>query len=166
MPVNFLFIAAVVVLLIIGLFYLSGANYLKTDEAKPDDVRGKFTLLLYGCSSRDDLANIAILDKEGDQYAFEIYAPDSSYTSKAGMNGEEALQEAGRFVRCNIRSERSRLRRILSPDGAVIGFELRPLYSTVTFGKDDVLDVRYSIKDRKIVVYIKLDPAIELQRSH
>ncbi len=163
---NFFFIAAVVVLIIIGLFYLSGANYLKTEEARPADVQGKFSLLLYGCSSRDDLANIAILDTEGDQYSFEIYAPDSSYTSKDGMNGEEALQEAERFVRCNIRSERSRLRRILSPDGAEIGFELRPFYSVVTFGTDDVLDVRYLIKDRKIIVYIKLDPAIELQRSN
>ncbi len=166
MPVNFLFIAAVAVLIIIGLFYLWGANYLKTEEAKPDDVQGKFTLLLYGCNFRDDLANIAILEKGGGQYSFEIYAPDSSYTSKAGINGAEALQEAERFVRCNIRSEQSRLRRILSPDGAGIGFELRPLYSAVTFGKDDVLDVRYLIKDRKIIVHIKLDPAIELQRSN
>ena len=163
---NFLFIAAVVVLIIIGLFYLSGAHNLKTEEAKPDDVQGQFTLLLYGCSSRDDLANIAILDKEGDQYPFEIYASDSSYTRKAAMSGAEALQEAERFVRCNIRSERFRLRRILSPDGAGIGFELRPLYSAVTFGNDDVLDVRYLIKDRKIIVHIKLDPAIEMQRSN
>jgi len=164
--VNFFFIAAIVVLIIIALISLSGGNHLKTEVANLADVQGKFTLLLYGCSSRDDLANIAILDKEGDPYSFEIYAPDSSYTTKAGLNAAEALQEAERFVRCNFQSGRSQLRRILSPAGVGIGFELRPLYSIVTFGKDDVLDVRYLIKDRKIVVQIDLDPSIKLQREN
>ena len=163
---NFFFIAAVVVLIIIALISLSGNNHLKTEAANLAEVQGKFTLLLYGCSSRDDLANIAILDKEGDPYSLEIYAPDFSYTTKAGLNAAEALREAERFVRCNFQSERSQLRRILGPAGAGVGFELRPLYSVVTFGKDDVLDVRYVIKDRKIVVHIELDPAIELQRTN
>ena len=163
---NFFFIAAVVVLIIIALLSLSGDNHFKTEVANLADVQGKFTLLLYGCSSRNDLANIAILDKEGDSYSFEIYAPEFSYTTKAGLNAAEALQEAERFVRCNFQSERSQLRKILSPAGKGIGFELRPLYSIITFGKDDVLDVRYLIKDRKIVVYIELDSAIELQRAN
>jgi hypothetical protein len=164
--VNFFFIVAVVVLIIIAIISYSRDNYLKTEAANFADVQGRFTLLLYSCHSRDDLANIAILDSEGDPYSFKIYAPDSSYAIKAGLNATEALQEAERFVRCNMQSERSRLRRILSPAGAGIGFELRPLYPIVTFGKDDVLDVRYSIKDRKIIVHIKLDSAIELQRSN
>jgi len=162
-----LFIAAVVVIIIIiGLLSRSEGNHLKTEAANAADVEGKFTLLLYGCSFLDDLANIAILDKEGDPYSFEIYAPDTSYTRKAGLNGAEALQEAERFVRCNIRSERSRLSKVLSLGGAGIGFELRPLYPVVTFGKDDVLDLRYVIKDRKIVVHIDLDPAIALERAN
>jgi hypothetical protein len=164
--VNFFFIAAVVVLIIIALISLSGENHLKTEVANPADVQGKFTLLLYGCSSLNDLANIAILDKEGDPYSFEIYASDISYAIKTGLNATEALREAEQFVRSNIQSERSQLRRILSPAGAGIGYELRPLYSVVTFGKDDILDVRYVIRDRKIVVHIELDPTIELQRAN
>jgi len=163
--VNFFFIATVVVVIIIALIPLSGDNHLKAEAANLADVQGKFRLLLYGCSSLNDLANVAILEKEGDPYSFEIYAPDSSYSIKAGLNAAEALQEAERFVRCNIQSERSQLRRILSPAGAGIGFELRPLYPIITFGKYDVLDVRYLIKDRKIVVHIELDPEIELQRA-
>jgi len=58
------------------------------------------------------------------------------------------------------------LHRILSPAGAGIGFELRPLYSAATFGRDDILDVRYSIKDRKIVVRIELDPSIDRQATN
>jgi len=165
MPVNFIIIFIIFVLIIIGFISLSGDDHLKTEAAKPADVQGTFTLLLYGCSSRDDLTNAAILDKEGDPYTFEIYAPDFSYTSKAGLSAAEALQEAERFVRCNIQSDRSQLRRVLNPAGTVIGFELRPLYSVGTFGRDDLLDVRYVIKDRKIIVHIELDPAIERQRS-
>ena len=51
------------------------------------------------------------------------------------------------------------------PSCAVIGFELRPSYSVVRFGKDDVVHVRYVIKNRKIVVYLELNPAIELHRE-
>ena len=165
-PVNLFFIAVIILLVIVGLIALSGDGHLKTEAANPAEVQGTFTLLLYGSSSPNDLANIAILDKEGDPYSFEIYAPDFSYTVQAGLNAAQALQKAERFVRRNIQSERSRLHRVLSPAGAGIGFELRPLYSVGTFGRDDILDVRYSIKDRKIVVRIELDPSIEKQTTN
>ena len=166
MPVSFFFIAAIILVIIVGLVVLSGNSYLKTEAANPAEVQGQFTLLLYGSSSRNDLANVAILDKEGDPYSFEIYAPDFSFTVQAGLSAEQALQEAERFVRRNIHFERSRLHRILSPAGAGIGYELRPLYSISTFGRDDILNVRYSIKERKIVVHIELDPEIERQSSN
>jgi len=164
--VNLFIIAAIILLIIIGSVARSGDSYLKTEAANPAEVQGTFTLLLYGSSSPNDLANIAILDREGDPYSFEIYAPDFSCTVQAGMNAALALQEAERFVRRNIQSERSRLHRVLSPAGAGIGFELRPLYSVGTFGRDDILDVRYSLKDRKIVVRIELDPSIEGQSTN
>jgi len=164
--VNLLILAAIILLVIIGFIALSGDSHLKTEAANAAEVQGTFTLLLYGSSSPNDLANIAILDREGDPYSFEIYAPDFSYTVRAGLNAAQALQEAERFVRRNIQSERSRLHRILSPAGAGIGFELRPLYSAATFGRDDILDVRYSIKDRKIVVRIELDPSIDRQATN
>jgi hypothetical protein len=159
--VNLFFIAAIILVIIVGFIVLSGENHLKTEAVNPAEVQGRFTLLLYGSSSPNDLANIAILDAEGDSYSFEIYAPDTSYTVQAGLNAAQALKEAEQFVRRNIQFERSRLHRILSPAGAGIGYELRPLYSVTTFGRDDVLDVRYSIKDRKILVSIELDPDIE-----
>ena len=166
MPVNFFFIAVIVLLIIAGIVAISGDRHLKTEAADSAEVKGKFTLQLYGSSSRNELANIAILDKEGDPYAFEIYAPDFSYTVQAGLDAAKALRTAERFVRRNIQSERTRLHRILSPAGAGIGFELRPLYSVATFGRDDILDVRYSIKDRQIIVRIELDPAIERQSTN
>jgi len=163
---NFFFIAAIILLIIVGLIALSGNSHLKTEAANPAEVQGKFTLLLYGSSSLNELANVAILDREGDPYAFEVYAPDFSYTVHAGLTASQALQEAERFVRRNIQSERSRLHRILSPAGAAIGFELRPLYSIATFGRDDIIITSYSIKDRKIIVHIGLDPDIERQSTN
>jgi hypothetical protein len=166
MPVNLFFIAAIVLLIILGLIALSRDTHLKTEAAKPTEVQGKFTLLLYGSSFPNDFVNIAILDKEGDPYSFEIYAPDFSYTVQAGLDAAQALQKAEGFVRRNIHSDRSRLRRVLSPAGTGIGFELRPLYPVTTFGKDDILDVTYSIKDKKIIARIKLDPAIERESAN
>ncbi len=165
MLVKLLIIAVTILLIIAVRKALSGDDRLMTEAANPAEVQGIFTLLLYGSSSPNELANIAILDKEGDPYSFEIFAPDFSYTVQAGVNAAQALLTAERFVRRNIQSERSRLRRILSPAGAGIGFELRPLYSVATFGRDDILDVRYSIKDRKIIVRIELDPEIERQST-
>ncbi len=163
---NFFFVAAIILLIIVGLVAHSGSNYLKTEEANPAEVQGKFTLLLYGSSSSNDVANIAILDKEGDPYMFEIHAPDFTYTVQAGMDASQALQAAEQFIRRNIRSERSRLHRVLSTAGAAVGYELRPLYPVVVFGKDNVLDVRYRVKDRKIIVSIELDSAIEKQTAN
>ncbi len=163
MLVNIFFIAVIVLAIIISLIVLSGDIHLKTEAANPAEVQGTFRLLLYGSGSPNDFANVAILDREGDPYSFDIHAPKFSYTIRAGLNAAQALQEAERFVRRNIQSERSLLKRVLSPAGAGIGFELRPLYPVTAFGKDDILNVRYSIKDRRIVVRIELDPAIERQ---
>ena len=159
-------LAAIFLLIIIGLFVLSGDTSLKTETGDPAEVQGTYTLLLYGSGASNDLVNIAILDKEGDAYSFEIYAPDFAYTVQAGRPAVQALQEAERFVRRNIEVERTRLHKVLSPTGAEIGFELRPLYSAAKFGKDDVLAVRYSIRDRRISVHIVLDAAIEKQSAN
>ncbi len=163
MPVNFFFLAAIVLVIIISLIAFSTNNYLKTEEANPAEVQGKFTLLLYGSGASNEFANIAILDKEGDPYSFEIFAPGFSYTVQAGLDAVEALQAAELFVRRNIQTERSRLQRVLNSAGTRVGFELRPLYPVAIFGKNDVLDVRYQIKGRKIVVRIVLDSAVEKQ---
>lgn len=162
-----LFVIAVVAVLVLAvIFALSWGSRLKTEVADPAEVRGKFTLLLYGSGFSDNLVNVAIFDKEGDPYSFEIYAPEFSFSTRTGLDGEQALQEAEKFVRRHIRSEGSRLRRVLGPAGSVVGFELRPLYAVSAFGTDDILDVTYSIRERKIVVRVELDPAIERKSAN
>ncbi|HSB33634.1 MAG TPA: hypothetical protein VLG39_04190 [Nitrospirota bacterium] len=159
-------IAALIVLVLTGLVARSWGSRLKTEAADPAEVRGKFTLLLYGSDFPDNLVNVAILDKEGDPYSFQIHAPDFSCTTRTGMDGAQALQEAERFVRRHIRSEGSQLRRVLGPSGSGLGFELRPLYPVTAYGTDDILDVTYSIRDRKITIRIELDPAVERKSTN
>jgi hypothetical protein len=162
--VDFFFLAALVILAVIGIAALSGDRLLRTEPATPADVQGMFTLHFHGCGSREDIENVAIFDREGDAYSFVIADPALSCTARTGMPAAEAIRDAERFVRCNIHVERSRLRRILGPAGAVVGFELAPLYPVEMFGRDDVIDTRYTITDRTIGVRIKLDPSIERSR--
>lgn len=138
-------------------------KHLKTGAANPKEVTGTYTLLLYGCRYPDDLENVAILDKEGGLYTFEIYAPASRYKIKSGLPADKALREAGQFVTCSVHYEESRRSGIFDPAGAIIGYEVRPLYSPIRFGMYDVLNIQYVLREGKITVYIKLDPAVEMQ---
>lgn len=138
-------------------------NHLKIEAAKPLEVTGTYTLLLYGCRYPDDVENVAILDKEGDPYTIEIYAPDFRYKAKTGLPGEEALKQAEQFVKCSVHYQQTRFSKIPDSAGNIIGYEARALYSPIRFGMYDVLDIQYVAKDNKIVVYIKLDPAVEME---
>ena len=136
------------------------ARYLKTVEAKDQEVTGTFTLILYGGRHINDLETIAILDKEGDQYEFEPYAPEYDYKVKKGVTAGDALSEAKKFVSFNNDFWRSQLSRILDDRGNIIGYELRPLYHPFVYGRDDLLEVYYRVKDGKVIAYITLIPEV------
>ena len=160
-------VVAVLALLVISLNLSAcmsiAGNHLKTETAKPSEVTGTYTLLLYGCRYPDDLENVAILDKEGGPYPVEIYAPASRYRIKSGLTADEALREAGQFVKCSVHYQESRMSGISDPAGAIIGYEVRPLYSPIRFGMYDVLNIQYVMREGKIVVYIKLDPTVDME---
>jgi hypothetical protein len=154
-----------IVILLFALFYLAKdsfavAKFLKTEEAKSDEVTGTYTLILYGGRYINDLETVAFLDKEGDQYEFEPYAPEFDYKVKKGLPAEEALREAKKFVSFHNAFWRSQLSRILDEKGNVIGYELRPLYYPFVYGRDDLLEIYYRIKDSKVIIEIRLVPDI------
>jgi hypothetical protein len=126
------------------------------------EVTGVFTLILYGGRYLDDIETIAILDKEGDQYTFEPYAPEFDYRIKRGVPAKEAFVEAKIFVSSHSSFRRAQLGKILDNNGNIIGFEVRPLYFPLTYGVSDVLDVDYWLKDSKVIVKIKLIPMVEM----
>jgi hypothetical protein len=160
-------------LLLIAGFGMNGLNAdclafekaLRTEEAKPDEIKGTFTLILYGGNYLDDLETIAILDAEGDRYVLEPFVPDFDLRIKKGVPAVEALKEAEAFVNFHPSFWRSQLSRILDKEGKIIGYEVRPLYLPFTFGASDVLDVNYWLKEKgRVKVTIRLIPSIDNYR--
>jgi hypothetical protein len=136
------------------------AKFLKTEEVKSEEITGTFTLVLYGGRHNNDLETVAFLDKEGDQYEFEPYAPEFDYRIKKGVPAEEALKKAKKFVSFHNAFWRSQLSRILDEKGNVIGYELRPLYRSFVYGREDLLEIYYRIKGSKVIIEIRLTPNI------
>jgi hypothetical protein len=161
-----LFGAIIILLVITGLAIRSGGRAPNTAPATVSEVQGTFTLFLYGSNASGELASVAILDREDDPYTMSIDAPDFSYSVQPGLSASEAIQKAERFVMRHIQVDRIRLHKVLSPAGAGIGFELKPLYPVTSFGRADIIDVRYMIRDRKVTVRIALDPAVEKQPTN
>jgi hypothetical protein len=157
---NICMISFIVILALLSSTTLVHAEYLKTKEAKAEEVTGNFILILYGGSHMNDLETIAFLDKEGDQYEFEPYAPEFDYKVKKGVPAGDALKEARKFVSFHNAFWRSQLSKILDDKGNIIGYEVRPLYRPFVYGRDDLLEVYYRIKDGKVIVYIRLAPEI------
>lgn len=123
---------------------------------------GSYTLFLYGCGNIQRIENTVILAPEGGKHSLAVYAPEFEYKVKQGVSAKEALAEADRFLRCSVYYRKTQLRDVLDPGGGVIGYELRPLYSIVDFGVEDVLQVNYrQMQDNRVVVYISLDPHVD-----
>ena len=135
---------------------------LATTSADPADLKGTYTLLLYGCHYPEDIKNLAILVDEGSKYPVEIYDLPTSYQVKKGVPGPQALKEADAFVRCSVRRvSETQLRRITDDVGGTIGYEVRPLYFWLEFGTPDVLLVSYSLQNGTVRTYVRLDPEVE-----
>ncbi len=153
--------------ILVALFLSSCATdrLLRTEYSKDKELKGAFTLILYGSRHLNDIETIAILDIEDDGYTIEPYAPEFDYRIKKGISAEEAFKEAEHFVSWHSSFYRAALNKIIDEKGATIGYELRPLYHPLTFGFADVLDVDYVMKGDKVVVRIKLIPSVERMLS-
>jgi hypothetical protein len=139
---------------------------LRTSEADRAEVKGTYTLLLYGCHYPAQIQDVAILVDEGSKYPVEIYDIDSSYTVKKGVPAEQALIEADRFVRCSMNKIwQTQMRKILDDSGGLIGYEVKPLYMPLEFGTPDLIMVSYSLQKGTVRVYIRLFPDVERQRD-
>ncbi len=154
-------------LFLIPLFALTlqacvAGKQLPTSSANPAELKGTYTLLLYGCHYPEDIKNLAVLVDEGSRYPVEIYDIPTSYQVKKGVPGPQALKEADSFVRCSTRRViQTQLRRITDGAGGTLGYEMRPLYFPLEFGQLDVLLVSYSLQNGIVRTYIRLDPDVE-----
>ncbi len=136
---------------------------LKREVLKDDMIRpGNYTLILYGARYGEDLETIAFLDYEGDDVVFEPFARADDYEIKYHVGDGEALTEATKFISWYPSFVSSQLSRITDTQGRVLGYELRPRYLRIlTYGHSDVLRVRYSLKDKKVIIYVSLKEEVE-----
>jgi len=138
---------------------------LRTKAANPSEVKGTFTLILYGGNYYDDLETMAILDPEGDPYTLDLFVPDFDYKVMKGVSAKEAMAKAEKFIKFHPSFWHSQLSKILDDKGDVIGYELRPLYYPITYGVSDVLDVHYWMKEGgRVKVTVRLIPSVERLR--
>lgn len=143
----------------------AGARRVKTEVMETRDITGMFTVILYGGGYLDDLETIAFLDVEGDGYSLEPFAPDYDFKTRKSVPAKEALHEAETFVSRHSSFLRSELSAIIDENGDIAGYEVRPLYRPLSFGRVDVLDVLYKVKGVTIIVTIRVDPSVE-RRLH
>lgn len=150
------------IVLAISVFAVSDSfASIRIEEAKADEVKGTFNVILYGARYLNDLETIAFLYPQGSQYPIEPFAPEGDYIVKRGMQAKDALKEAEGFVSGNPDFRSSQLSRIVDDKGNVLGYEVRPLYMPFVYGVFDVLDVGYGIKGGKVIVIIRLLPSVE-----
>lgn len=135
---------------------------LPTLSANPEDMQGSFTLLAHGRRHGNDLETLVIFDAEGDAYHFDLFAPDFDFKVMKGMSAKAAYERAVDFVSFHYAFSHTRLVRILNTKGETIGFELRPLYRPFVYGRSDILDVFYWLKEEgRVKVTIRLIPMVE-----
>jgi len=134
---------------------------LKKETATEAGVQGTYRLILYGCTHLNDLETFAILDKEGDRYTFDPYAPEFNYKAKTGLTSKEALEEARNFITCNSGYSRPQLSEIVDDEGNTLGYELKPLYLSFFYSLSDVLDTYYFLNGDKVIVSIRLKRSVE-----
>jgi len=127
-----------------------------TTSADPKLITGTYTLLLYGCHYPDQIDNVAILVDKNSRYPLEIYDINTSYSVENEVPAQQAIEKADAFVRCSShRVSQTQLTRIQDDSNGTVGYEVRPLYVPTEFGTPDILIINYSLKDGKILTYIK-----------
>jgi len=133
---------------------------LDTRSAQESEMSGTYTGIFYGCNFFGDLESVVLLDREGDKYTFEPYAPDFKFRIKKGLTPAEALAESRKFLDCGPAYSSGELNKIVAPNGEVLGYEIRPTYHVFVYGTD-VLDTYYRIRDdNKVIITIRVLPFV------
>lgn len=154
-------ICIIALFLLISLASCAVSRGLITEEIRADRISGTFTLILYGARFSGDVENVAILDIEGDKYAFEVLAPDFDYRIRSHVPADEAIKSAEAFIASHGSFKYPQISQIKDLGGNLIGYEFRPLYSSSEFGFFDVLDIDYWLEGNNVKVRIGLVPEVK-----
>lgn len=155
------FFFAVIAVMVISDGEVASGAILRTEIVKDETISGDYRVILYGSRHANDVETLAILDKSGDRYTFEPYAPEFDYKVMKEVPAREALKHARPFISWHRSFNAVQMRRVLDEEGEIIAYELRPLYQPIDFGHTDVMYVDYRLKDSTVIVYIRLKPEVE-----
>lgn len=153
--------AAAALCLLMLLQSCTGGTSLRTEAAGQGDLRGSYTLILFGGNFSDDLETVALLDRDDDGYRIEPYAPDFRYRTKKGIPADRALKEAEDFISLHPSFAKAQLKSIRDNGGNIIGYEYRPLYIPLEHGTDDLMDIDYLLQGDRVLAHIRLKPFLE-----
>jgi hypothetical protein len=138
------------------------AGMLLPTSVDPSELKGTYTLVLYGGRHPADLETMAILVDESSPYPIEIYSLESMYTKTKGLSASQALNAANTFLHSGSYTIwHTVLRRISDNSGRTIGYEMKPLYRPGEVRTPETTLSSYILKDGKVTVYITLDPLLE-----
>jgi len=156
-------IATICLVMVFGLQACTAGKELSLRSADLTDMRGGlYTLILYGCISKNDVANMAILVDVKSGYKFDVYALDSMYEVREAIPATVALGEATAFLRCTTATMRNtELRVITDPAGKTIAYELKPFYKPLDLQESEVLRTSYVLQDGKVTAHMMLDPTYQ-----
>jgi hypothetical protein len=139
-------------------------SQLKTETSDPKTIQGAYDLFTYGCRYPDDLEHAAFLIAPEKSNMVDLFVPATSYKIKRGLPAGQALTEANAHVRCGVRTvQEIRVHRIPDGAGGTLGYEILPRFAPTDEGGMDPLLVSYSLKEGKIIIYIRLFPDVELK---
>lgn len=138
---------------------------LKTLPAAEAEVTGGYSLILYGGKYMTDVETVAVLVKDDNPFSFEPFAPDFAFKAKKGLSAGQAIIEAKEFVSMHPSFAGTIMSRVLDPQGSVIAYEVRALYTPVTYGVADVIDVDYVLRNDTVVMFVKAKRMVERSRD-
>lgn len=136
-------------------------SLIRTGPVEAGNVKGSFTVILYGSRHANDIETVALLDIEGDEYTIEPYAPDFDYRVKKRLSAKDALHDAETFVGWHHAFWKTEMSRIFDTKGNTVGYEVRPFYRPLFVGFSDVMDIVYSLKGSTVRAHIHLKPEVE-----
>ncbi|MCX8027368.1 MAG: hypothetical protein N3A62_05885 [Thermodesulfovibrionales bacterium] len=156
-------------LLVLFLFFLTtsaGAINLDTVEVKETEIQGMFDIILYGARHGDDLETVALLVPLNSEYQVKMYAPDFDYRIDRAKDAKTATNIAKQFTSWHHSFMRHIYLKIVAPDGKAVAYEVRPLYLPFVYGRADVLDNTYRLKEKTVFISVKLLPSVERRLYH
>ena len=88
-----------------------------------------YNVILYGMETPYDVETVAVLDKTDDAFQI-ISASQLNYSVYENLSTEDAMQLATSFLKRSVIYKAQEQRAILSPEGQIIGYEIRPIFNS------------------------------------